>query len=48
MAVKENETNSTLVASNVDVLVEVGRDEDASGGVVQAVDDLEVPPIADK
>ncbi|WVZ01618.1 hypothetical protein V8G54_027687 [Vigna mungo] len=37
----QNETNSTLDASNVDFLVEVRRDEDASGGVAQAMDDLE-------
>jgi len=44
--VKENETNSTLDASNVDILIEVRRDEDASGGVALAMDDLKFPPIA--
>jgi len=45
--VEENEANSSLDASNEDILVEVGEDEDASrGGVIAPMDDLEVPPIA--
>jgi len=44
---EENESNSSLDASDKDILVEVGEDEYASrGGVVAPMDDLEVPPIA--
>ena len=45
--IEENVANLTLDASNEDISVEVGVDEDASGGGTAApMDDLEVPPIA--
>jgi len=45
---EKNEANSSLDASDEDILVEVREDEDASkGGVVAPMYDLEVPPIVD-
>jgi len=47
---EENEANSSLDASDEDILVEVGKNEvkEASrGGVIAPMDDLEVPPIVE-